>query len=315
MKIVQVCNYTPPARDAMGAERIVERIAQGLVRSGHDVSLKVLGGICPVKGARLTETLDDADIVHFHGWDLEAYSKCNKPWVTTIHGYELHQKASEAYRLRNVIAVSQFAARNIGAMHYVWNCADPDEFKYEPKKDNYFLWISGTDWGESKGLFTTIDLAKRMKFNLKIAGTGNNARAIDRIKSECGGTVEYLGAVNGEDKVRLIQKAKALFLLTRLPDACPVVVSEALMCGTPVICSRSGAMPEIVLHNITGIHATSMAECIRAVSTVEKVSPRTCRGYAEQFFSIDVCAKNYITVYNRALEHHARKPQKSIIAP
>ncbi len=305
MKIVQVCDYTPPAKDAMGAERIVERVAKGLHQLGHDVSIMASSKalLSPVEGVPLTSTTQGADILHFHGWDLDYFNSFGIPWVATIHGYRLHQAEKQAYRLQNVVAVSNFAARSIGAKQYVWNCADPDEFGFEPKKDDYLLWMAGTDWGESKGLFSTIDLAKRLRLKLKIAGSGNDPENIDRIRSSCDSRIEYLGSVNGAEKVKLIQKAKAMCLFTRVPDACPCVVSEALMCGTPVIGSVNGSMPEIVLNNVTGFTCSTFAEFLRAARIIQKISPRTCRDYAEKNFSIVECAKNYARIYERTISN------------
>ena len=36
----------------------------------------------------------------------------------------------------------------------------------------------------------------------------------------------------------------------------PMVIAEALACGTPVICSRLGAMQEIIADGVTGLHFT-----------------------------------------------------------
>jgi glycosyltransferase involved in cell wall biosynthesis len=306
MKIIQVCDYMPPARDAQGAERIVERISKGLVELGHEVLLKAnpKAYLSPVEGVKLTDKLDGADMLHFHGWEPQIYESFGIPWVTTIHGYQLHQETNKAYRLRNVVAVSQFAARSIGVTQYVWNCADPKEFTYEPKKEPYFVWMAGTDWGEAKGLFTTIDLAKRLRLNLKIAGSGTNQEHLRRIREACDNRIEYLGAVNGEEKVKLIQKAKALFLFTRVPDACPCVVSEALMCGTPIIGSKNGSMCEIVVNNLTGFTCTSFAEFVRAVRTIDKIHPQNCRDYAEQNYSITESAKRYVRVYERIIDQY-----------
>lgn len=301
MKIVQVCDYTAPASNAQGAERIVERISKGLHQLGHEVSIKCKG-VSPIEGVTLTDTIEGADIVHFHGWDANEYSKVQKPWVTTIHGYQLHDNVSQAYRSEHVVGVSKFAASNLNSRYYVWNCSDPDEFKFEPKKDNYFLWMASTDWGEMKGLFSTIELCKTLKVKLKIAGSGKNQDHIKKIHEACNKDIEYLGFVNGEDKVRLLQKAKALILFTRLPDACPVSVSEALMCGTPVLGSMKGSMPEIIMNNITGFTCESLYESIRAINIVDKIRPQTCRDFAEKNFSIKACAKSYVNIYHRVID-------------
>ncbi len=305
MRIAQVCKYNPPARDQQGAERIVERLTQGLIALGHDVSL-----------VTSYDELEPSkyDVLHFHGWDPFKYADYGRPWVTTIHGYNLHQHHDFAVGNPSVVAVSQFAAQRFGAIQHVWNCSNSEEFMFEPHKDDYMLWMAGTDWGEKKGLFTTIALAKRLRCRLKIAGTGNNKDLIDAIKEHCDDRIEYIGPVNGAQKVKVLQKARALVLLTQLPDACPVTVSEALMCGTPVIGSCLGSMPEIVKHNRTGIICSSSMEATMAMARIQRIKPEECRKYALENFSVEACAKKYVNVYNKVIKEFTKSaaPTSSI---
>jgi glycosyltransferase involved in cell wall biosynthesis len=304
VNICQACDYVAPARDSMGAERVVERVTRALVAAGHTVTMVLNPSTkaCPVPGALLAfQPPADADIVHYHGWDPLRYDQAGLPWVTTIHGYSLHQHPELAQGSKHVVAVSGFAARQFGAIQYVWNCADPEEFPFQPQKDDYFVWMAGTDWGEGKGLFSTIMLAKRLKFKLKIAGSGQRQDIIQQIQSLCDQRIEYLGSVNGSSKAELLGRAKALVLLTKLPDACPVSVSEALMSGTPVIGSVNGSMPEIVLNGITGYTCSNDSQVIRAVLNIDKIDPKACRDYAMRFFSPAECAKKYLNIYSRVL--------------
>lgn len=305
MRIAQVCDYIAPAANQMGAERIVERLTKGLVAAGHDVTmvLNAASKKSPVEGAKLASVIDgEYDLLHFHGWEPETYNSYHLPWVTTIHGYELHQQQELGRDNPHVVAVSAFAQERIGATQYVWNCADEDEFKERIKKDSYLLWLAGTDWGEQKGLFTTIGLAKRLRCPLKIAGTGINQDIIHAIKSQCSAGIEYLGAVNGAEKVRLLQRAQALVLLTQLPDACPVTVSEALMCGTPVIASDQGSMPEIVKSGVTGFICKTQTESVQAIASLKRIDPVACRDYAVKHFSIATCVKSYAKIYKSEIE-------------
>lgn len=306
MHIVQVCNYIPPAKDAMGTERVVEAITKAFVAHGDKVTMLLHSSAknSPVANVELTDTLDNADLVHYHGWLPDEYQKTKAPWVTTIHGCRYAQQENKSKELKkHIVAVSTYAAYRINAVQYAYNAVDQNEFTYQSDKGNYFLWLAGTDWGESKGLYTTIELCKTLKLNLKIAGTGRNKENIDYIKSQCSDKIQYLGAVNGLEKVNLIKNAKALFYLTRLDDACPVSVIEAMMCGTPVIGSKSGSMMELVLHNVTGFTCGNMHEIVHAVKALPKISTKICREYAVKRFSLNACYKSYKKIYNRIMEN------------
>lgn len=308
MNIVQACDYVAPAKDSQGAERIVERLSKGLVSSGHRVSmlLNAKTQASPVNGATLVSELpSDTDVVHFHGWDPVEYAKCGFPWITTVHGYSLHQLPDLAIGNKRCIAVSKFAAKQFRAINYVWNFACSEEFGFVEKKQDYFLWLAGTDWAENKGLLSSIELSQRLGFKLKIAGTGRNQEIIKYLQNLNNPKIEYVGAVNGPAKVKIIQNAKALILLSRVPDACPVTVSEAMMCGTPVIGSDNGSLPEIILDGTTGFVCKNSAQAMRAILNIDRIRPRLCRQFAEKHFSIEKGAASYALIYQQAIKDYA----------
>jgi glycosyltransferase involved in cell wall biosynthesis len=91
---------------------------------------------------------------------------------------------------------------------------------------------------------------------LLIAGTlrwpselGPRADA-DRFSSELGvhDAVELLGPYSQIDAPAVYHRAD-LLLHTKYNDPCPTVVIEAMACGLPVVCSRSGGVPELVGHD------------------------------------------------------------------
>jgi glycosyltransferase involved in cell wall biosynthesis len=90
---------------------------------------------------------------------------------------------------------------------------------------------------------------------LKIAGGGPDYEGLrqqaerDRLKD-----VEFLGQVPRDRTLALIQGARFLVFPSEWYEGFPVTICEAFACGTPVICSRMGAMEEIVEHNRTGFH-------------------------------------------------------------
>jgi glycosyltransferase involved in cell wall biosynthesis len=165
------------------------------------------------------------------------------------------------------------------------------------------LWLAGTDWGEGKGLFTTIMLAKKLKFNLIVAGTGHNQQIINQIKSLCDNRIQYIGAVNGARKAEVIASAKALFHLSRLGDACPGTIPEAQVSGTPVVAYPDGALPEMIIDGKTGFLCNSESDIVKAIIKIKKIKPSDCRENALNKFHYIDASKKYIYYYEQMIKN------------
>jgi len=63
---------------------------------------------------------------------------------------------------------------------------------------------------------------------------------------------EMRGWVRGEAKLRALAEADLLVLPSRR-EGFPNVLLEAMAAGRPVLASAVGAVPELVLHNDTGL--------------------------------------------------------------
>ena len=292
------CNYTYPARDSQGSERVAEALVKGFVKLGHEVvmhsSPDSVGAPVPI----VTEIPQDFDIIHGQGEDL---SYVGISWVSTVHGGGSDPVDSPWKRNPHFICVSDFICKLSGNKQYVHSCVDPDDFIYSDKKDDYFLFLSGLDWGEGKGLFTTISLAKKMGFKLKIAAAGKNQQILDEVKRHCNSKIEYLGAVNGIEKAQLISRAKAVILYTRLADACPLVIAESLISGTPIIGSVNGSLPELIVDGQTGFLCKNESELPKAIANILKINPEDCRNYAMNNFSNIVACEKYLKLYQNMI--------------
>jgi hypothetical protein len=208
----------------MGAERVINCLTKAFIELGHEVVMKINPESKDTPAPMVLEIPKDTDVIHCHGGTPEEYNKVyqtwKKPWVSTIHRTAVKiLKVHIGILIGRMICVSNFVSKLSNNPAFVHSCVDPNDFVYKEKKENYFLWIAGTDWGESKGLATTIQLAQKLKFNLKIAGSGKNQQIIDYIKSICNNKIEYLGSVNGIEKANVIANAKGVFVLSRIKDA------------------------------------------------------------------------------------------------
>jgi glycosyltransferase involved in cell wall biosynthesis len=181
------------------------------------------------------------------------------------------------------------------------NGIDPADYIYTESKDDYFLFMSTMDWGTKKGLDIALSLAKQTGFKLVVAGTGRDYESIHSVLEMCrkvGAT--YVGDVRGREKAELLAGAKAFLFPTKVDEAFGLGMVEALMSGTPVICSNRGACPEIISPEVGFVCGTEQ-EFVDAISRIKEISPVACRAKALNDYHYMRMAKDYVREYEREI--------------
>ena len=77
---------------------------------------------------------------------------------------------------------------------------------------------------------------------------------------------------------------------------------EAMACGTPVIATKDGAIPEIVEEGKVGFTCYSIDEMCEAVKRIDGIKPEDCRMHAEKF-SREAMGENYLKLYKSILNN------------
>jgi glycosyltransferase involved in cell wall biosynthesis len=92
---------------------------------------------------------------------------------------------------------------------------------------------------------------------LLIAGGGPEREALEEQARQTGLTqVRFLGQIPRVETLTAIQGARFVVFPSQWYEGFPMTICEAFACGTPVICSRLGAMAELVEDGLTGFHFT-----------------------------------------------------------
>jgi glycosyltransferase involved in cell wall biosynthesis len=105
-----------------------------------------------------------------------------------------------------------------------------------------------------KGLRTLLEAWKSVKgLPLKIAGEGPLRQELQSFASMQNLPIEFLGYVSYSDVLALTRDAGFLVVPSEWYEGFPMVVVQALACGTPVIASRLGSLDEIVEEGKTGL--------------------------------------------------------------
>jgi glycosyltransferase involved in cell wall biosynthesis len=118
---------------------------------------------------------------------------------------------------------------------------------------------------------------------------------------EDGDAIRWVGTVGGAEKTALIGRARAVLMPISWEEPGATAAIEALACGTPVIATRRGALPEIIEHGVNGFLADDEAELAGYMQRAGEIDPAACRRSATERFSAEVMAAGYLRLYREVL--------------
>jgi glycosyltransferase involved in cell wall biosynthesis len=157
------------------------------------------------------------------------------------------------------------------------------------------------DWGFAKGLDVALALSAQLNFKLVVAGAAVDQERINWAAERCREVkAEYVGDVRGRAKADLLAGAKAFLFPTKVDEAFGLGMAEALMSGTPVICSDRGACPEIVSPEV-GFVCARPEDYVSALERIGEISPAACRAKALRDYHYLRMARDYVKEYQREI--------------
>jgi glycosyltransferase involved in cell wall biosynthesis len=196
-----------------------------------------------------------------------------------------------------------------GDWRVIYNCASRDLYEFHPHVDPAtapLVFLGRLD--RCKGAHTAIAVARALKRELIIAGNvstlAHEKEYFEReVQPQIDGTlVRYIGPVDDRQKNELLGNAAALLSPIEWEEPFPVILPEAMLCGTPVIGFRRGGLPEGIDHGRTGFICDTTGDMIAAVKRLREIDRQACRAEAERRFSAETIVGDYERLY-RELMH------------
>jgi glycosyltransferase involved in cell wall biosynthesis len=176
-----------------------------------------------------------------------------------------------------------------------------DFYKFKEEKEDYFLWLAR--FHPTKNPMLAIKLAIETGINLIMSGDMISHPEHQKHGMEC------LEAMRGHDnikyialpqdhthqraKLELMQNAKAYLFPVVFHESFGLTTVEALSCGTPVIASDMGALPEIIESGTNGFIARDYDRMKAFVNSIDTINPKDCRKSVEDNFSIECMSKRF----------------------
>jgi glycosyltransferase involved in cell wall biosynthesis len=321
-----------------GIEWVVSLLADGLAEAGHEVTLFATGdsetkaelayAYRDAPSARIGDTLpelhhalacleraDEFDVVNDHSGPLAAVlgAAVRTPVVHTVHGPlggepgRIYEQIAAVAPEVGFISVSLNQRKPCPDLPWVANCAnalDLAAYPIVPHTGDYLLFVGRMS--ADKGAHRAIEVAKAAGLPLKMAGKMREPAEKEyfetHVRPNLGWGIEYLGEVDHLKKVSLLQGARATLFPIEWDEPFGLVMIESMACGTPVIATRWGAVPEVIEDGRTGIVVDDHAAMVDALEAADRLDPMECRRYVEERFSSERMVRDYEAAYQRVLD-------------
>ncbi|MEV5706128.1 glycosyltransferase family 1 protein [Actinoallomurus sp. NPDC052274] len=293
------------------------------------------------EGVVWPRTVDDrhADLLHYPG-DTGALVRARVPVVATVHGVPsvrvpgLRRAVWErTWRLRvarltevaaAVITVSANSAREIGRefgvpeerLHVVPHGIDTGRFHPDRRADapllaplrlpeRFVLHLGNLDPRKNiPALVEAVGRPEISRLGVRLVVAGGPFRGSEPIERLLAVTphVRYLGQVPAE-LVAPLMRAASVFALPSSHEGFGLPVVEAMACGTPVVTSDRGALPEVTggaAHVVTDLGPASIAAALREVLTDDGLTARLrARGEANaRRYAWTECARRHLEIFS-----------------
>jgi glycosyltransferase involved in cell wall biosynthesis len=346
MRIAQVAPpwlAVPPAGYG-GIEWVVALLADGLVERGHDVTLFATGDsrtkakleyvfetapgpklindpwLDTMHSMLVHRDLSRFDVIHQHNvWSgLVAAMLVDVPVVHTLHGPftdNMRQLYAQIADRVWFVAISERQRSFMPELKYggvVYNGIDMPIYPFREQKDEFLLFLGRAD--PVKGALRAAETARLTGLPLvmavKVASPVEERHWNEEVLPQMPADATVLGEITIEQKVDLLSRARAVLFPIDWEEPFGLVMTEAMACGTPVIATPRGSVPEVIADGETGFivpvdgYAEHAADAIKRLGDID---PKACRNRVELHFSKEAMVEGYEAVFERAAEDAASR--------
>ncbi len=326
-----VATSIPPPRSS-SVELMTSLLTEGLVARGHEVTLFATGTsrttaslhatfargygedsslwpweICEMFNlAAAVERADAFDIIHYQAMYAPmslAFTRLSPvPLVQTLHHapsapeVDLWRRYPEA----PFVAISGTQAQLMNGLNVVATIhhgIDASGFEFRASPDDYLVFLGRFTSG--KGVVEAIDAARRAGMRLMLAAAENDYYRETVAPLVDGDRVVYVGEVDHPGKVALLGGARALLYPVQSGEPFGLVLTESMLCGTPVAALNLGAVGELVTEGVTGGIFETLDALVAGLPQVIALDRRRVRDTAAAQFAIDRMVDAYAEAFER----------------
>ena len=326
-----------------GIELIVSLLADGLADAGHEVTLFASGD--SLTKAELAYTYEQApseligrslpelrhalacytrasefDVINDHsGMPAAALAGAlSTPVLHTVHGpldgeagstYECIQQVAPNVGLISISLNQRRPKPDLPWAANIPNALDLSLYPCKPHPGEYLLFLGRMS--PDKGAHRAIAVAMELGLPLKMAGKNRERREqqyfAEFVEPHLNDRIEWLGEVSHGTKVELLQDARATLFPIEWEEPFGLVMIESMACGTPVIATRHGAVPEVIEDGLSGLIVENYREMPEALDGADRLDPLECRRYVEERFAPERMVGEYLDAYREAVSRSGER--------
>ncbi|HKA27051.1 MAG TPA: glycosyltransferase family 4 protein [Gaiellaceae bacterium] len=328
--------FAVPPSGYGGIEWIVSLLADGLVDAGHEVTLFASGD--SHTKARLSCVFDQAPSEHIgrslpelhHALDCfcqgDEFEVINDhsgplaialgglvetPVLHTVHGPldgepgVVYQGLGQLAPGVGLISISLNQRKPMPELNWAGNCPnalDLQLYPCHPHRGEFLLFLGRMS--PDKGAHRAIWVAKETGLPLKLAGKKQDLKEQhyfhEFVEPHLDDQIEYLGEVTHGEKVELLQNARSTLFPIEWEEPFGLVMIESMACGTPVIATRHGAVPEVIEDGVSGIIVDDYRQMPAALERADQLDPLELRRYVEDRYAPERMVEDYLRAYEEA---------------
>lgn len=280
-----------------GTERVLLWLARGLAEAGVRVTLLAPAGsatpwatVVPITLPAGREATFDprpwlpggVDLVHAH---FPLGPQPDLPLRWTLHG-NLRPDRSP---LPGAIAISRDHAARHGIADWVHNGLDPSEYQFSAAPGRYDLFLGRLH--RVKGWHWAVAGTRRCGRSLIVAGGWRPSLRPG---------LRFRRAVGGDTKARLLAEAACVWTPAQWEEPFGLAAIEAMVSGTPVLGTRRGALPEVILPP-GGLLGDTLDDLVAQRAALDAVDREAVRQVVLDRFTYRQMTAEYLRVYRETL--------------
>jgi glycosyltransferase involved in cell wall biosynthesis len=258
------------------------------------------------------------DIIHLHSYRYAASVGCllSKPCLLTYHSKIIPLEFKQIKKTVSfIVALSERHGNKMPVSAIIENGIPTKNISYSFKRGGYLV-AAGRILNQ-KGFDVAIDIAKEANKKLLIIGRIGVAKERvayfnEYIKPRLSNKIIHINEVSQSKFFTYLKNAEAFLFpyknSTGSLSVCPLIVMEALACGTPVIGTNINPLPEPLKDSSVACISNNFAVWVKAAKSTEKFDRKKCRKFAEKYFDSSVMADKYIRLYKKILRRKKNLP-------